>query len=180
MADQRIQQFTADADKVLHYLQHEFGKLQTGRANAALVEHVDVDAYGQKMQLKAVASISVQDARTIVIQPWDKSVMGAIEKAIQTSNVGVNPVNDGVVIRLNLPMMTEERRKELQKIVQKLAEEARISLRQHRQKAIDVIKQDKDEDVRTTLEGQLQKEVDAFNEKIDAARKHKEEEVMKV
>ncbi len=180
MADARIVQFTADANKVLQHLLGELSKLQTGRANAALIEHVDVDAYGQKMQLKAVASISIQDARTIVIQPWDKSVMGAIEKAIQTSNVGVNPVNDGVVIRLNLPMMTEERRKELQKIVQKLAEEARISLRQCRQKAIDVIKQDKDEDVRSTLEGQLQKDVDAFNDKIDAARKHKEEEVMKV
>lgn len=180
MTDPRIAQFQADAQKVLQYLQGEFGKLQTGRANAALVEHIDVDAYGQKMQLKGVASISVQDARTIVIQPWDKSVMGAVEKAIQQSSIGVNPVNDGVVIRLNLPMMTEERRKELQKVVHKLCEEARISLRQHRQKALDEIKQDKDEDVRSTLETQLQKEVDAFNEKIDHARTHKEEEVMKV
>ena len=180
MTDPRLSQFVADANKVLQYMQGEFGKLQTGRANAAMIEHVDVEAYGQRMQLKAVASISIQDARTIVIQPWDKTVLGAIEKAIQVSNVGVNPVNDGVLIRLNLPMMTEERRKELQKIVQKLAEEARISLRQCRQKAVDAIKQDKDEDVRSTLEGLLQKEVDAFNEKIDAARKHKEEEVMKV
>ncbi len=180
MTDPRLTAFVADANKVLQYMQGEFGKLQTGRANAAMIEHVDVEAYGQRMQLKAVASISIQDARTIVIQPWDKTVLGAIEKAIQVSNVGVNPVNDGVLIRLNLPMMTEERRKELQKIVQKLAEEARISLRQHRQKAADAIKQDKDEDVRSTLEGLLQKEVDAFNEKIDAARKHKEEEVMKV
>lgn len=180
MVDPRIAQFQADGNKILQYLQGELSKLQTGRANAALVEHVDVEAYGQKMQLKAVASISVQDARTIVIQPWDKTVLGAIEKAIQASNVGVNPVNDGVLIRLNLPMMTEERRKELQKIVQKLAEEARISLRQHRQKTVDAIKQDKDEDVRTTLEGVLQKEVDAFNDKIDEIRKHKEEEVMKV
>lgn len=180
MVDSRIAHFQADGNKVLQYLQGELGRLQTGRANAALVEHVDVEAYGQKMQMKAVASISVQDARTIVIQPWDKTVLGAIEKAIQVSNLGVNPVNDGVLIRLSLPMMTEERRKELQKIVHKLAEEARISLRQHRQKAVDAIKQDKDEDVRSTLEGILQKEVDAFNEKIDAARKHKEEEVMKV
>lgn len=180
MTDPRIAQFTAEAQKVLQYVQAEFGRLQTGRANAALVEHIDVDAYGQTMPLKGVASISVQDARTIVIQPWDKTVMGAIEKAIQTSNLGLNPMNDGVVIRLNLPMMTEERRKELQKIVHKLAEEGRISLRQHRQKAIDVMKEEKDEDVRSTLEGQLQKEVDAWNTKIDDLRAHKEEEVMKV
>lgn len=180
MIDPRIAQFSADAAKVLQHLLGEFSKLQTGRANAALIEHIDVDAYGQKMQMKAVASISVQDARTIVIQPWDKTVLGAVEKAIQTSNMGVNPVNDGIVVRISLPMMTEERRKELQKLVHKLAEEARISLRQHRQKAVDTIKQDKDEDVRSTLEGLLQKEVDAFNGKIDDARAHKEDEVMKV
>ncbi len=180
MTDPRLAQFTTDGQKVLQFLLSEFSKLQTGRANAALIEHIDVDAYGQKMQLKAVASISVQDARTIVIQPWDKTVLGAVEKAVQQSNMGVNPVNDGVVIRISLPMMTEERRKELQKIVHKLAEEARISLRQHRQKAVDAIKQDKDEDVRSTLEGLLQKEVDAFNAKIDDAREHKENEVMKV
>src|SRR5438874_855546 len=129
MADARISTFLQDADKVLAHLHAEFSKLQTGRANASLVEHIDVDAYGQKMQLKAVASISVQDARTIVIQPWDKSVMGAIEKAIQSSNIGINPVNDGVVIRLSLPSMTEERRLQLVKLVQKLSEESRISLR---------------------------------------------------
>ena len=180
MTDPRISSFTVEGQKILQYLQGEFSKLQTGRANAALVEHVEVEAYGQRMQLKGVASISVQDARTIVVQPWDKSVLGAVEKAIQVSNLGVNPVNDGVVIRLSLPMMTEERRKELQKIVHKLAEEGRISLRQHRQKAVDAIKQEKDEDVRSTLEGLLQKEVDSFNEKIDELRAAKEEEVMKV
>lgn len=180
MADARIQQFIVDGNKVLQFLQSEFSKLQTGRANGALVEHIDVEAYGQKMQLKAVASISIQDAKTIAIQPWDKSVIGAVEKAIQVANIGVNPVNDGVMIRLVFPSMTEERRKDMQKIVQKLAEEARISVRQHRQKVTDALKQDKDEDVRSTLEGALQKEVDAFNAKIDDLRKKKEEELMKV
>lgn len=180
MADQRIQGFLTDADNIVRYLLGEFSKLQTGRANAALVEHIDVQAYGQKMQMKAVASISVPDARSIVIQPWDKSVLGDIEKAIQVSNMGVNPVNDGSLIRINLPQMTEERRKEMQKIVQKLAEEARISLRQARQKTLDLLKQDKDEDVRTTLEGELQKQVDAMNGKVDELRKKKEDEVMKV
>lgn len=178
--DPRISSFVADADKVLHFLHAEFGKLQTGRANAALVEHIDIDAYGQKMQMKAVASISVQDARTIVIQPWDKSVLGNVEKAIQQSNIGVNPVNDGVVIRLNLPPMTEERREQLKKIVHKLCEEARISVRQHRQKAHDEIKLEKDDDVKETALENLQKEVDKVNEKIEEARAKKEEEVMKV
>lgn len=180
MSDARISSFTQDAEKVLGHLHGEFAKLQTGRANASLVETIDVDAYGSKMQMKGVASISVQDARTIVIQPWDKSVLQAIEKAIQVSNIGVNPVNDGLLIRLSLPPMTEERRQQLVKLVHKLSEESRISLRQARQKALDLIKQEKDEDVKTTLEGQLQKEVDKYNEKIDTSRKAKEEEVMKV
>ncbi len=180
MTDARLTQFSADGTKVLQHLQNEFAKLQTGRANPAVFEHIDVDAYDQKMQLKAVASISASDGSTIIIQPWDKSVLGAIEKAILTSNMGFNPVNDGVLIRISLPSMTEERRKEMQKVAQKMAEEARISLRQHRQKAVDAIKQDKDEDVRNTLEGLLQKEVDAFNGKIDDLRKKKEDEMMKV
>jgi ribosome recycling factor len=178
--DPRIAQFHADADKALGFLQTEFSKLQTGRANASLVEHIDVEAYGQRMNMKAVAGVSVQDARTIVIQPWDRGVLQSIEKAIQQSNIGVNPVNDGNVIRLNLPPMTEERRKDLQKIVHKLAEEARISVRQVRQKAQDVIKQEANETLKGSLTAQLQKEVDAINLKIDDLRKKKEEEVMKI
>lgn len=178
--DPRIATFHSEAEKVLHFLQTEFSKLQTGRANASLVEHIDVDAYDQRMSLKAVAGISVQDARTIVIQPWDRSVLQAIEKAIQQSTIGVNPMNDGNVIRLNLPSMTEERRKELQKIVHKLAEEARISLRQIRQRAHDHIKDEKNETLKGSLTAELQKEVDAMNTKIDELRKKKEEEVMKI
>ncbi len=178
--DPRISSFQKEAEKVFHFLQTEFGSLQTGRANASLVEHIDVEAYGQKMNMKAVAGISIQDARTIVIQPWDASVLQNIEKAIQQSNIGVNPMNDGVVIRLSLPQMTEERRTQLQKIVQKLAEEARISLRQHRQKVHDELKEEKDETLRKTLLEYLQKEVDKANEKIDELRKKKEEELMKI
>ena len=178
--DARIAAFQKEAEKVLHFMQTEFGSLQTGRANASLVEHIDVDAYGQKMNMKAVAGISIQDARTIVIQPWDVSVLQNIEKAIQQSNIGVNPMNDGVVIRLNLPQMTEERRVQLQKIVQKLAEEARIGVRQHRQKVHDELKAEKDETLKNTLLEYLQKEVDKANEKIDEMRKKKEEELMKI
>ncbi len=180
MSDARISSFTADFVRILQHLHGEFGKLQTGRANAALVEHIEAESYGQRMPLKAVASISVQDAKTIVIQPWDKSVLQSIEKAIQIANIGVNPVNDGTLIRLVLPPMTTERREQLKKIVHTLSEEARISVRQARQKALDAIKQDPNETLRKSLENQLQKEVDAANAKIDESRKSKEEEVMKI
>lgn len=180
MPDNRISTFHEDVEKIIHFLQTELGKLQTGRANASLIEHIDVEAYGQRMQMKAVGSINIQDARTIVIQPWDRSVLQSIEKAIQQSDIGINPVNDGVVIRLNLPPMTEERRQQLTKLVHKLAEESRISIRQARQKAHDAIKQDPNETLRGSLQDQLQKEVDKANERIDELREKKEEEVMKI
>jgi ribosome recycling factor len=180
MPDSRIASFSADTDKVLQYLQVEFSKLQTGRANASLVEHIDVDAYGQRQPMKAVAGISISDAKTIVIQPWDRSILQAVEKAIQQADIGINPMNDGAVIRLSLPPMTEERRSQLVKIVQKLAEEARISIRQARQKAHDAIKADPNETLRNSLQNELQKEVDKANERIDELKDKKEEEVMKV
>lgn len=180
MPDARITTFHAEVDKVIQYLLMEFSKLQTGRANASLVEHIDVDVYGQKMQMRSVAGISVSDGRTIVIQPWDRSALQAVEKAIQQADIGINPVNDGSVIRLNLPPMTEERRQQLVKIVQKLSEEARISVRQARQKAHDIIKSEPNETLRGSLQDQLQKEVDAANARVDEAKEKKEEEVMKV
>lgn len=179
-SDPRITAFNAETEKITHFLQAEFGKLQTGRANASLVEGIMVEAYGSTMDMKSVAGISVQDARSIVIQPWDRGVLQSIERAIQQSEIGVNPVNDGAVIRLNLPPMTEERRAQLGKLVHKMAEEARISVRQARQKALDVIKQDPNETLRASLEKHLQTEVDKANEKIDVLRDKKEEEVMKV
>ncbi len=172
--------FDAGVKKALTHLHAEFGKLQTGRANASLVEHIGVEAYGQRMELKAVASISVQDAKSIIIQPWDKSVLADIEKAIQLANIGINPVNDGVVIRLNIPSMTEERRKQITKIVSQLAEQAKISLRQERQKANDEIKLIADENEKERLQKELQHLVDAGNKKIDEDMKKKEQEIMTI
>lgn len=180
-ADPRIAAFTQEAEKVLHYLHAEFGKLQTGRATAALVESVSVEAYGQKQPLKAVAGISIQDARTIAVQPWDRSILQAVEVALQKADLGANPVNDGAMIRLSLPPMTEERRTQLKKLVGQLAEEARISIRQQRQEVQDKIKgEEADEDAKFTLLDQLQKQVEAANAKIEESMKKKEEEVMKV
>jgi ribosome recycling factor len=180
MDDARLVQFKAGCDAVMAHLLGEFAKLQTGRANAALVEHIEVEAYGQRQPLKNLAGISVQDARSIVVQAWDRSVLQNIEKAIQQSSLGVNPVNDGVAIRLNLPPMTEERRIQLKKVVSTLAEESRISIRKHRQEAHDAIKPEKDEDVRETLMEQLQKATDAANDAVAEAVKRKDEELMKV
>ena len=179
MTDPRIATFRAEADKVLAHLKIEYSKLQTGRANAAIVEHLMIDAYGQKQDLRSLAGTSV-DQRSIVISPWDRSILAAIEKAIQMANIGASPVNDGVVLRITLPQMTEERRKSLQKIVHQLAEESRVSIRKHRQTAHDAIKPEKDEDVKETLNEELQKGVDEYNAKVGDMAKKKEQEIMTI
>ncbi len=181
MDDSRLADFKKEAEKILAHLQSEYAKLRTGRASAILVDGVMVEAYGMKQPLEAVAGISVPDARTLAIQPWDKSIMPSIEKALREMNLGLNPMNDGVLIRLVMPPMTEERRVELAKIVHQLAEEARIAIRQHRQRIHDKVKaEEKDEDLRHTLLDQLQKEVDKDNAKVEESMKKKEQEVMTV
>ncbi len=180
MQDPRLASFHTAADKVFQHLQTEFSKLQTGRANAALVELIDVEAYGQRQQLRAVAGVTVSDARTIVVQPWDRSILQSVEKALQQANLGTSPVNDGVVLRLILPPMTQERRAQLSKVVNQLAEEARISVRKARQEAHDALKPEKDEDVRETMMEELQKAVEVANAKIAEMAKKKEEEIMKI
>lgn len=180
MIDPRIQTFSQEGKNILTHLQGEFGKLQIGRASASLVEHIDVEAYGSRQPLKTIAGVLVQDARTLVIQPWDPGILADIERALQMSSLGVSPVNDGAVLRINLPPLTEERRGQLKKIVSTLAENARIAVRQSRQKAHDAIKVEKEEDVKRTLERELQRELDTVNGLIDETRKHKEEEVMKI
>lgn len=175
-----IEHFENSVKKTLDHLHGEYAKLQTGRANAALVETIAVEAYGQRMEIKAVASISVQDARSMVIQPWDKSVLSAVEKAIQIANIGVNPVNDGIAIRLNFPPMTQERRTQITKLVHQLAEAAKISIRQERQKSNDLIKEVADENEKDRLTKELQKHVDDANKKIEETAKKKEQEVMTI
>jgi ribosome recycling factor len=175
-----LQAFSDTTKKTIDHLHQEFGKLQTGRANASVIEHVSVEAYGQRMELKGVASISVQDARSIVIQPWDRSVLGAVEKSLQQANLGTMPVNDGIAIRLNFPPMTEERRIQIKKVVSQLSEQAKIKVRQDRQVTNDEIKTIPEEDEKERLQKELQRLVDEANKKIDESAKKKEAEVMTV
>jgi len=174
-----------DLTKVFEHLKSEYSRLQVGRASAALVDALMVDAYGSKQPLKAVASISVPDARTVQIQPWDKSQLAAIEKAIQQSDLNLNPVNDGVFVRLTLPPLTEERRKDLSKVVHRLAEESRISVRNVRQKAHDKVKEmeknkELTEDQVKSFQKKLQDKVDATNLEIEKMSKSKENDIMTV
>ncbi len=167
--------------QTLEHLQEEYAKIQTGRANAALVENILVESYGAKMPLKGVASISIPEFHQIVIQPWDRSQIQAVEKAIRESNLGLNPQNDGILVRLNLPPLTEERRKDLVKLVHRSAEDARIAVRNARHEAMGQLKAlELSEDDQKAREQGLQKQVDEFNKKIEEAAKKKEQDVMTV
>ncbi|MFC1616211.1 ribosome recycling factor [Patescibacteria group bacterium] len=169
----------------IDHLKQEFGRLQVGRANASLVENVSIEVYGATQPMKAVASISIPDPKTIQIQPWDKANLAAIEKAIVGIGTGLNPVNDGNFVRINIPPLTEERRTDLVKHVKKLAEDARISVRNSRQDAHNHFKQLKTgseitEDDLRDADKDLQKKVDNANEEIAELAKSKEQDVMTV
>jgi len=185
MTDGLLQEAQTEFDASFTHLKDEFSRLQIGRASAALVDGIQVEAYGTKQPIKAMANISIPDAKSIQIQPWDKSQLAVIEKAIQNSDLNISPVNDGVSIRINLPQMTEERRQELTKVVGRLAEEARIAVRHPRQKALDKAKEmqkggDITEDQLRGFEKQLQERVDKVNKEIEDAAKAKEQDVMTV
>jgi len=167
----------------LDALGREFAGVRTGRANAALLEHVRVDYYDTPTPLNQVASVSVPDARTLMIQPWDQSVLTKIERAIQKSDLGLSPVSDGKVIRLSIPPLNEERRKQLAKSVGKLAEEARVAIRNVRREAKEKMKallKDKkiSEDDERRSETELQKLTDRSTQKVDELLKKKEQEIL--
>jgi ribosome recycling factor len=167
----------------LDALGREFAGVRTGRASAALLEGVRVDYYDTPTPLNQVASVSVPDARTLMIQPWDQSVLTKIERAIQKSDLGLTPVNDGKVIRLTIPPLNEERRKQLAKSVGKLAEEARVAIRNVRREAKEKVKgflKDKEisEDDERRSEAELQKLTDRSTQKVDELLKKKEQEIL--
>ncbi len=180
-----LQQEETRMDKTIEALKHEFASVRTGRASAALLDKVMVDYYGTPTPVNQVANISVPEPRLILIAPWDKSMMGAIEKALLTSDLGLNPNNDGTTIRLAIPQLTEERRKELVKVVNKKAEDAKIAIRNIRRDANDALK--KEEKAKTitedeSKEGQdkIQKLTDKKIKVIDELRDKKEKDVLEV
>jgi ribosome recycling factor len=163
----------------------ELTGLRTGRASASLVEPINVEAYGSRMPLTQVATVSVPEPRMLAVQVWDKSMVSAVEKAIRDSNLGLTPNTEGQVIRLRIPELNEQRRKELAKVAHKYAEEARVAIRHVRRDGIDILKKQlKDkvisEDDEKRHAGEVQKATDSFIGDVDAALAAKEKEIMQV
>lgn len=171
--------------KAVEAVEHEFTSLRTGRASVALVDGLQVVAYGTNMPIKQLASIATPDSRTILITPFDKAVMGAMEKAILAANLGLTPNNDGKAIRLNIPPLTEERRKELVKLAKKMAEDGRVSVRNIRRHSNEEIKKTEksheiSEDDRDKATQKVQEMTDKFIKEVDEALARKEKEIMEV
>jgi ribosome recycling factor len=180
-----INEKKTDLEKVIDHFKIEIGKLRTGRANPSIVEDLLVNYYGAKTPLKQIASVNVPEPRQITIQPWDRGVLGAIETAIRESDLNLNPTNDGILVRISIPMLTEERRKELVKVLNQKAEEARIGIRSVREDAVKEI-QDMEkagvisEDEKFKGKEKMQEIVDIYNKKVEEIRVKKDGEIMTV
>jgi ribosome recycling factor len=178
----------AAQEKMLHslaVLKKEFGTIRTGRATPALLDGVNVEYYGAPTPVTQVASVSIPESRSIVIQPWDPSIMGEIEKAILRANLGLTPTNDGKVIRISIPALTEERRRDLVKVARKYAEEGRVSLRNVRRDVNEQIKKlEKDgkisEDEQRRAQERVQKLTDDFTAQVNQSIEKKEKEIMEI
>lgn len=171
--------------KTIEATQRDFNTIRTGRANSSLLDRVMIDYYGSETPLKSLATISTPDSTTITIQPYDKGSMAQIEKAIMQSDIGLTPNNDGQVIRLNIPPLTEQRRKEMVKMVGKLAEEGKVGIRNIRRDAIDAIRKqekshDLSEDESRSLQDDIQKVTDEFTAKVDELLAIKEKDITTV
>ena len=185
MSDFDLNMLDEKIEKTISVLKEEMGTVRAGRANAALVDKVMVDYYGTPTPLKSLANISVTEPRTLLISPFDPKSIPNIEKAINVANIGINPVNDGKVVRLQIPQVTEERRKELTKIVKKLGEDAKVAVRNLRRDANDKVKKMEkagdftEDDAKSTLED-IQKEIDKAVKHIDEIVANKDKEIMEV
>lgn len=185
MVDDVAQELQDNLDKAVEAFKRELDRVRTGRANLSVLEPVRVDYYGTKSPLNQVASLSIPDARLIVIKPWDKSIIGEIEKAINKAEIGLTPQNDGELIRLPIPALTEERRKDLVKQTRRMGENAKIGIRNHRRESNDLLKdleKNKDiseDDKKRGLE-RTQKKTDQAVEQIDEILAKKEKEIMEV
>jgi ribosome recycling factor len=175
----------AHMEKSVEALRREYQKVRTGRANLGLLDDIRIDYYGTPSPLSQVATLSVPEPRTILLQPWETKMISVIEKAIMNANLGITPANDGKVIRLNLPALTEERRKDIVKQLKKMAEEAKVAVRNIRREAIDELKKlEKNkkisEDDQKRAEKEVQDLTNSYVAKIDEVLAHKEKEVMEV
>ena len=185
MADERLQQFETKMNKTFANLESEFQSIRAGRANPHVLDKIKVDYYGTPTPIQQVGNVSVPEPRMLQIAPWDKSLIKPIEKAILTSDIGINPSNDGTVIRLIFPELTEERRKDLAKDVKKKGEAAKVAIRNIRRDANDTFKKmnkanELTEDDQKDLENKLQKLTDKFVADIDKAVDAKTKDIMKV
>ncbi|MDE2724880.1 MAG: ribosome recycling factor [Gemmatimonadota bacterium] len=185
MIDEIMAEARTAMQKSVIALQNEMGAVRTGRANAHLLDQIRVEYYGTQMPINQVATVGVPEPRLIALQPWDKSAIPLIEKAILESNLGLTPTNDGTIIRLPIPQLTEDRRRELVRVVRQYAEESRISVRNTRRDANELIRDAQKEgeipedDARRTTD-RVQDLTDEFVAKIDEVLKEKEEEIMEV
>lgn len=171
--------------KAIEAFKHELSKLRTGRANSSLIEHLKVDYYGTETPLNQVSSITVSDARTLMVTPWEKTMLKPIEKAIMSAELGLNPVTDGNVLRIPLPALTEERRKEMIKMVKNMTEHARVSIRNVRRDANNALKdllkkKTVNEDAEKHAQNDIQKLTDKYITDIDAIAAIKEKDLMEV
>ncbi|MDR1190212.1 MAG: ribosome recycling factor [Verrucomicrobiales bacterium] len=184
-ADEILFEAEEKMEKTLRKIQEEFSAVRTGKASPALVEHIRVNAYGTSMSLREMAGITCPEPRLVMIQPWDASNVDPIRKAIEESKLGVHPLVDGKIIRIPIPELSEERRRDLTKVVKKIAEDGKIAIRAIRRDAIDHLKKeqkagDLTEDELATSEKEVQKLTDVHGEKIDHALTAKEKELMSV
>jgi len=185
MKEQIFQKLKDEMDKTITALDKSFSRVRTGRASVSLLDGIKVDYYGTPTPIAQMATLSVPESRLIVISPWDATVIGAIEKAIQKSDLGLMPANDGKVIRLAIPQLTEERRKDLVKVVKKMAEEGKIKLRNARRDANEELKELKknnkiSEDELFTAQEDVQKATNSHIDKVDKILAAKEKEIMEI
>lgn len=183
MIDEILSECRQKMDKTIDALKKEFARIRTGRASTALLDGIKVDCYETQMPLEQVASLSVPESRLISIKPWDQSIISEIEKAILKSELGLTPMNDGKMIRIPIPPLTEQRRKELVKVAKKMAEEGKISIRNHRRDSNELLKELKNEkeiseDDFFRSQEEVQKVTDEFIKKIDEITGEKEKEIM--
>ncbi|MBN2542434.1 ribosome recycling factor [bacterium] len=185
MVEEVMKEAKSKMDKSIEAASHQLAHIRTGKATPALFENIKVDYYGSAVPIKQIASISIPEARMIIIQPWDKNSLESIEKAILQSDLGLNPMNDGNILRISIPPLTEERRKDLVKVIKGITEESKVAIRSIRRDAMNMLKNfqkdgDLPEDMSKKGQDDVQKLTDEYIEKIDNIFKAKEDEILTI